>query len=63
MVFIEKNILVLIHWNACFYFAMSFVVGFQTDSWVYPGSARLADQATERYRRDSFPILVVCLEE
>ncbi|XP_063239670.1 cyclic nucleotide-gated cation channel subunit A isoform X2 [Bacillus rossius redtenbacheri] len=28
-------ILVLIHWNACFYFAISYAIGFGTDNWVY----------------------------
>ncbi|CAH1099935.1 unnamed protein product [Psylliodes chrysocephalus] len=28
-------ILVLIHWNACLYFAISYFIGFGTDSWVY----------------------------
>ena len=28
-------ILVLIHWNACIYFSVSFYIGFNTDSWVY----------------------------
>ncbi|XP_026500506.2 cyclic nucleotide-gated cation channel subunit A isoform X2 [Vanessa tameamea] len=28
-------ILVLIHWNACLYFAISYAVGFGTDNWVY----------------------------
>lgn len=28
-------ILVLIHWNACLYFAISFFLGFGTDNWVY----------------------------
>lgn len=28
-------ILVLIHWNACLYFAISFSIGFGTDNWVY----------------------------
>ncbi|GFQ72183.1 cyclic nucleotide-gated cation channel subunit A [Trichonephila clavata] len=28
-------ILVIIHWNACFFFAMSYAIGFGTDSWVY----------------------------
>ncbi|RWS23450.1 cyclic nucleotide-gated cation channel alpha-3-like protein, partial [Leptotrombidium deliense] len=28
-------ILVVIHWNACFYFAMSYIIGFDTDKWVY----------------------------
>lgn len=29
-------IFVLIHWNACFYFALSNLIGFGSDSWVYP---------------------------
>jgi Ion transport protein. len=28
-------ILVLIHWNACFYFAISYAIGFGSDNWVY----------------------------
>ncbi|CAH1647530.1 unnamed protein product [Spodoptera littoralis] len=28
-------ILVLIHWNACLYFAISYAIGFGTDNWVY----------------------------
>ncbi|MCL4139743.1 UNVERIFIED_CONTAM: hypothetical protein GTU68_019157 [Idotea baltica] len=28
-------ILILIHWNACFYFAISYALGFGTDNWVY----------------------------
>ncbi|KAL5285810.1 CNGA2.2 family protein [Megaselia abdita] len=28
-------ILVLIHWNACMYFAISYILGFGTDNWVY----------------------------
>nr|XP_046915134.1 cyclic nucleotide-gated cation channel alpha-3-like [Dermatophagoides farinae] len=28
-------ILILIHWNACIYFAISYVIGFDTDRWVY----------------------------
>ncbi|XP_066984411.1 cyclic nucleotide-gated cation channel subunit A [Macrobrachium rosenbergii] len=28
-------ILVIIHWNACFYFAISYAIGFATDGWVY----------------------------
>jgi hypothetical protein len=28
-------ILILIHWNACFFFAISFAIGFETDGWVY----------------------------
>ncbi|XP_028902592.2 cyclic nucleotide-gated cation channel alpha-3 [Ornithorhynchus anatinus] len=29
-------ILVIVHWNACVYFAISKLIGFGTDSWVYP---------------------------
>ncbi|XP_034740508.1 cyclic nucleotide-gated cation channel alpha-4 [Etheostoma cragini] len=29
-------IFVLIHWNACFYFALSSYMGFGSDLWVYP---------------------------
>jgi hypothetical protein len=28
-------ILVLIHWNACLFFAISFLIGFESDTWVY----------------------------
>lgn len=28
-------ILILIHWNSCLYFAISYVIGFGTDRWVY----------------------------
>ncbi|XP_038616047.1 cyclic nucleotide-gated cation channel alpha-3 [Tachyglossus aculeatus] len=29
-------ILIIVHWNACIYFAISKLIGFGTDSWVYP---------------------------
>ncbi|KAJ8350386.1 hypothetical protein SKAU_G00255160 [Synaphobranchus kaupii] len=29
-------ILVIIHWNACIFYAISKTIGFGTDSWVYP---------------------------
>ncbi|XP_029088126.1 cyclic nucleotide-gated cation channel alpha-3 isoform X1 [Monodon monoceros] len=29
-------ILIIVHWNACLYFAISKFIGFGTDSWVYP---------------------------
>ncbi|XP_061640803.1 cyclic nucleotide-gated cation channel alpha-3-like isoform X2 [Phyllopteryx taeniolatus] len=29
-------ILIIIHWNACIYFAISKVLGFGSDTWVYP---------------------------
>lgn len=28
-------ILILIHWNGCIYFAMSYAIGFGSDKWVY----------------------------
>lgn len=28
-------IVVIIHWNACFYFLISELIGLGTDSWVY----------------------------
>lgn len=31
------QLLILIHWDACFFFAVSFFVGFETDIWVYHG--------------------------
>ncbi|XP_021192935.3 cyclic nucleotide-gated cation channel subunit A isoform X1 [Helicoverpa armigera] len=32
---VVMGILVLIHWNACLYFAISYAIGFGTDNWVY----------------------------
>ncbi|XP_045205389.1 cyclic nucleotide-gated cation channel alpha-3-like [Mercenaria mercenaria] len=32
-------ILIIIHWNACVYFAISHAIGFGTDKWVYPNSS------------------------
>ncbi|XP_051840620.1 cyclic nucleotide-gated cation channel alpha-3 [Antechinus flavipes] len=32
-------ILIIIHWNACVYFAISKLIGFGTDSWVYPNTS------------------------
>lgn len=42
-------IIIIIHWNACLYFAISKVLGFGSDTWVYPDMknsefARLARQ-------------------
>lgn len=36
-------IIIIIHWNACFYFAISRYLGFGSDGWVYP------DPTTEDY--------------
>ncbi|XP_076024321.1 cyclic nucleotide gated channel subunit alpha 2b [Genypterus blacodes] len=33
-------ILVIIHWNACIYYAISKSLGFGSDSWVYPNISR-----------------------
>ena len=33
-------IIIIIHWNGCFYFAISRAIGFGTDSWVYPDPTR-----------------------
>ncbi|XP_004633305.1 cyclic nucleotide-gated cation channel alpha-3 [Octodon degus] len=33
-------ILIIIHWNACVYFAISKFIGFGTDSWVYPNISK-----------------------
>lgn len=49
-------ILMIIHWNACFYFAMSSWIGFGSDRWVYadvneelyPENASLARMYTFR---------------
>ena len=37
-------ILIIIHYNACLYFAVSFSIGFGSDSWVYGGSPSLVTQ-------------------
>ncbi|XP_012875186.1 PREDICTED: cyclic nucleotide-gated cation channel alpha-3 [Dipodomys ordii] len=33
-------ILIIIHWNACIYFAISKFIGFGSDSWVYPNISK-----------------------
>jgi cyclic nucleotide gated channel alpha 3 len=30
------NIILLIHWNGCVYFLVSYLIGFGSDQWVYP---------------------------
>lgn len=42
-------ILVLIHWNACFYFAISYVIGFGTDNWVYNTKGPKNSTLTRQY--------------
>ncbi len=49
-------ILVLIHWNACLFFSISFFIGFESDGWVYQGSPNLATQYI--YRLESWLLLL-----
>lgn len=40
-IFILTNVILLVfHWNACFYFLISQAIGFGTDDWVYPSMNR-----------------------
>ncbi len=36
VIFLIHNLLVIIHWNACAYFLLSYWIGIGSDSWVYP---------------------------
>jgi cyclic nucleotide gated channel alpha 3 len=36
------NVLILIHWNACIYFFISYLLGFGTDPWVYPALTNIS---------------------
>ncbi|XP_025829628.1 cyclic nucleotide-gated cation channel subunit A [Agrilus planipennis] len=42
-------ILVLIHWNACLYFAISYAIGFGTDNWVYNINGTVNSTLTRQY--------------
>jgi len=42
-------ILVLIHWNACFYFAISYAIGFGSDNWVYNNSGGRNSTLSRQY--------------
>lgn len=42
-------ILVLIHWNACLYFAISYAIGFGTDNWVYNLNGTTNSTLTRQY--------------
>jgi len=42
-------ILVLIHWNACFYFAISYAIGFGSDNWVYNNSGMRNSTLSRQY--------------
>lgn len=44
-------IFVLIHWNACLYFALSNYIGFGSDQWVYPN---ITDPMFASMRRQYF---------
>jgi len=37
-------ILILIHWNACLFFSISYYIGFGEDRWVYAGNKSFATQ-------------------
>ncbi|XP_061648287.1 cyclic nucleotide-gated cation channel alpha-4 [Phyllopteryx taeniolatus] len=41
-------IFVLIHWNACLYFALSNYIGFGSDGWVYPNISNPVFESTRR---------------
>ncbi|XP_042609982.1 cyclic nucleotide-gated cation channel-like isoform X2 [Cyprinus carpio] len=41
-------ILVIIHWNACIYYAISKSLGFGTDQWVYPNISSTVEGALRR---------------
>uniref|UniRef100_A0A668VFS2 Cyclic nucleotide-binding domain-containing protein n=1 Tax=Oreochromis aureus TaxID=47969 RepID=A0A668VFS2_OREAU len=43
-------IIIIIHWNGCLYFAVSKILGFGSDTWVYPGPAKPEfSQLTRQY--------------
>jgi hypothetical protein len=42
-------ILILIHWNACFYFIISRWIGYSTDTWVYDMTAETGTTLTTQY--------------
>lgn len=41
-------IIIIIHWNACLYFAISKVLGFGSDTWVYPDIKKPVNAALTR---------------
>ncbi|XP_051915177.1 cyclic nucleotide-gated channel cone photoreceptor subunit alpha-like [Hippocampus zosterae] len=41
-------IIIIIHWNACIYFAISKVLGFGSDTWVYPATKNAEFQRLTR---------------
>ena len=52
-------IVILIHWNACIFFTISFFIGFGEDKWVYNNSMTyendsLATQYIYRFCRSFF---------
>ncbi|XP_031631411.1 cyclic nucleotide-gated cation channel subunit A isoform X2 [Contarinia nasturtii] len=42
-------ILVLIHWNACLYFAISYALGFNSDNWVYNTNGTINSTLSRQY--------------
>ncbi|CAF3705427.1 unnamed protein product [Adineta steineri] len=49
LVSLLTTILILIHWNACFYFIISRWIGYSTDSWVYNMTAPTGTTLTTQY--------------
>ncbi|XP_071088023.1 cyclic nucleotide-gated channel alpha-3-like [Haliotis cracherodii] len=47
--FLIVNIMCVIHWNACIYFAISKALGFSSDEWVYDDSTEYKKQLTIKY--------------
>ncbi|XP_046577726.1 cyclic nucleotide-gated cation channel alpha-3-like [Haliotis rubra] len=47
--FLIVNIMAVIHWNACIYFAISKSLGFSTDGWVYDDTTEYKKQLTIKY--------------
>jgi hypothetical protein len=49
LVSLLTTILILIHWNACFYFIISRWIGYSTDSWVYNMKAPSGETLITQY--------------
>ncbi|KAL0985515.1 hypothetical protein UPYG_G00157890 [Umbra pygmaea] len=54
-------IFVLLHWNACIYFALSNYIGFGVDPWVYPNNSDPAFASVRRQYYYSFWFSVLIL--
>ena len=42
-------ILLLIHWNACLYFTISYIIGFGSDKWVYNLNGSISSTFSTQY--------------